>query len=66
VSDCGLIDTLFRHLPRGTEENHDNPQDSLCTIRDWNRARPDCMSEALLQDQPADLLDACNWLGFAR
>jgi hypothetical protein len=37
---------LFRNLHGITEENHDNPQDSLCSGRDWNQAPPEYMLEA--------------------
>jgi hypothetical protein len=29
---------LFRHLPRGTEENYNKPQDSQCVSCDSNQA----------------------------
>jgi hypothetical protein len=44
-----LFQVLFRYLPRGTEENHNNlNQDSLCSGQCSNRAPPEYQSEALV------------------
>jgi hypothetical protein len=47
--DYGSVDGLSKHLPGGTEENHENlSQDSWCPARDSNPARPKYESRVLL------------------
>jgi hypothetical protein len=41
-----LIEALCRHLPGGTEEDHEKPQASRCPGRDLNRAPPEHKSRA--------------------
>jgi hypothetical protein len=44
--DLGGLDpikTLSCHLPGGSEENHESPQNSQCPSQDLYRAHPECV-----------------------
>jgi hypothetical protein len=49
-------EVLSRHVPTRTEETTVQPQDSLWSGRDSNRAPPEYRSGALLLHQPADFI----------
>jgi hypothetical protein len=39
---------LSEHLPRGTEENYNKPQDSQCVICDSNQAPPKYKDKSII------------------
>jgi hypothetical protein len=46
----GKLEILFRHLPEGTERNHENSQKSRYPDRDSTQALLECKSEMLLPE----------------